>query len=160
MRVLIADDSATSRAVLRSVLTGWGYEVVTARDGQEALDLLAKPDAPPLVILDWVMPHVRGRKFAAGSGKLCGSLTPTSFCLPQRARKSRRWKVWTPGRTTISLSPSTNMNCRCVCARANGLSICKLISCGPEKNFGNALKKICLQCCRTDLPLLRPGAGR
>lgn len=60
MRVLIADDSATSRAVLRSVLTGWGYEVVTARDGQEALDLLAKPDAPPLVILDWVMPHVTG----------------------------------------------------------------------------------------------------
>ncbi len=36
MRVLIADDSATSRALLKSVLTGWGYEVVTAKDGGEA----------------------------------------------------------------------------------------------------------------------------
>lgn len=60
MKVLIADDSATSRALLRSVLTGWGYEVVTARDGGEAWDILSQPDAPSLVILDWVMPVMTG----------------------------------------------------------------------------------------------------
>src|SRR4051794_6210884 len=60
MKVLIADDSATSRALLKSVLAGWGYEVVTAKDGGEAWDVLSQSDAPPLVILDWVMPVMTG----------------------------------------------------------------------------------------------------
>jgi len=60
MRVLIADDSATSRAMLRKSLAKWGYEVVMAEDGAEALDILERPDAPPMAILDWVMPHLTG----------------------------------------------------------------------------------------------------
>ena len=60
MKVLIADDSATSRAMLRNSLAKWGYEVVMAEDGAEALDILERPDAPPMAILDWVMPHLTG----------------------------------------------------------------------------------------------------
>ena len=60
MRVLIADDSATSRAMLRKSLAKWGYEVVMAEDGAEALAVLEMPDAPPMAILDWVMPHLTG----------------------------------------------------------------------------------------------------
>ncbi len=60
MKVLIADDSATSRAMLRKSLARWGYEVVLAEDGAEAWDILEKPDAPPMAILDWVMPHLTG----------------------------------------------------------------------------------------------------
>lgn len=60
MKVLIADDSATSRALLRSVLTRWGYEIVSAVDGAQAWDELSKPDAPALAILDWEMPHMTG----------------------------------------------------------------------------------------------------
>ena len=60
MKVLIADDSATSRAMLRGALSHWGYEVVMAENGAEAWEILAQPDPPPLVILDWVMPHMTG----------------------------------------------------------------------------------------------------
>jgi two-component system, cell cycle response regulator len=60
MKVLIADDSATSRALLRSVLTRWGYEIVSAVNGAEAWEELSKPDAPALAILDWEMPHMTG----------------------------------------------------------------------------------------------------
>jgi two-component system, cell cycle response regulator len=60
MKVLIADDSATSRAMLRSVLTRWGYDVVMAENGKEALDILAKDDPPPMAVLDWVMPELTG----------------------------------------------------------------------------------------------------
>ena len=60
MRILIADDSATSRALLRSVLTRWGYEIVSAVNGAEAWEELSKPDAPALAILDWEMPHMTG----------------------------------------------------------------------------------------------------
>src|SRR6478609_396402 len=60
MKVLIADDSATSRAMLRSALTRWGYDVVMAENGKEALDILATEDPPPMAVLDWVMPELTG----------------------------------------------------------------------------------------------------
>jgi two-component system, cell cycle response regulator len=60
MRVLIADDSATSRLLLRSALKRWGYEAVIAENGAQAWEILAAPDAPSMAILDWVMPHMTG----------------------------------------------------------------------------------------------------
>jgi two-component system cell cycle response regulator len=60
MRVLIADDSATSRILLRSALLRWGYEVVVAENGEQAWEILATADSPALAILDWVMPHMTG----------------------------------------------------------------------------------------------------
>src|SRR5581483_1189571 len=60
MKVLIADDSATSRIMLNSALKRWGYEVVMAENGAEAWDILAAADAPPMAILDWVMPELTG----------------------------------------------------------------------------------------------------
>lgn len=60
MKVLIADDSATSRILLGRALQRWGYEVVVAENGAEALDILSQPDSPSMAILDWVMPHLTG----------------------------------------------------------------------------------------------------
>ncbi|HZS53772.1 MAG TPA: diguanylate cyclase [Bryobacteraceae bacterium] len=60
MKVLIADDNHMSRVLLRSSVERWGYEVVLAANGLEAWEILAKPDAPPMAILDWVMPDVTG----------------------------------------------------------------------------------------------------
>ena len=60
MRILIADDSIVSRHLLEATLRKWGYDVVVACDGAEALRLLQEPDAPALAILDWVMPGVTG----------------------------------------------------------------------------------------------------
>ncbi len=37
--VLVVDDSATLREYLRLVLKAWGYQVLTARDGAQALAL-------------------------------------------------------------------------------------------------------------------------
>jgi two-component system cell cycle response regulator len=60
MRVLIADDSLVMRRLLEATLSGWGFEVVSAADGNEALAELQKPDAPRLAILDWIMPVFTG----------------------------------------------------------------------------------------------------
>ncbi len=60
MKVLVADDSATSRAMLRTSLSQWGYEVVLAEHGAQAWEIMAQPDAPSMAILDWVMPHMTG----------------------------------------------------------------------------------------------------
>ena len=56
MRVLIADDSLVMRRLLEVTLAGWGYDVVTAADGAEAWQVLKADSAPPLAILDWIMP--------------------------------------------------------------------------------------------------------
>ena len=40
MRILIAEDDATSRLLLESLLRKWGYDVVVARDGEEAWRIL------------------------------------------------------------------------------------------------------------------------
>jgi len=60
VKILIADDSLVSRHLLEATLTKWGYEVAVACDGEEALALLQKDDAPALAILDWMMPGMTG----------------------------------------------------------------------------------------------------
>ena len=59
-RVLVVDDGATTRDLLRSALTAAGYEVLTAGDGEEALRVLAREGAVDLVITDVQMPGVDG----------------------------------------------------------------------------------------------------
>lgn len=60
MRILIAEDEPISRILLQNSLLDWGYEVVVARDGQEALTILEKDDRPNLAVLDWMMPGADG----------------------------------------------------------------------------------------------------
>jgi len=60
MRVLVADDQPLDRSVLRLSLEKWGYEVVEAADGREAIDALSEEHGPSLAIVDWMMPEVTG----------------------------------------------------------------------------------------------------
>jgi len=60
MRILIADDDPTTRKMLKSLTTKWGFDPVTAEDGEQALQFLREDDAPRLAILDWMMPGKSG----------------------------------------------------------------------------------------------------
>jgi two-component system, cell cycle response regulator len=60
MRILIADDSSTSRSMLAGVLKEIGYDVVETANGAEAWNELQKTDAPAIAILDWIMPKMDG----------------------------------------------------------------------------------------------------
>jgi two-component system cell cycle response regulator len=60
MRVLIADDSAISRALLKSTLQRSGYDVIAVDDGDKAWSVLSEDNPPPLAILDWMMPGLTG----------------------------------------------------------------------------------------------------
>ncbi len=59
MEILIVDDDQISRELLNHTLTSHGYDVVSARDGQEALDLMHDRDCR-IVITDWMMPKISG----------------------------------------------------------------------------------------------------
>ena len=60
MKVLIAEDDHISGRLLESRLNNWGHEVLVTRDGSEAWEVLKRPDAPQLAILDWMMPEMDG----------------------------------------------------------------------------------------------------
>src|SRR5258705_8535336 len=60
MKILIADDDALSRRLLEKTLVRAGYEVMTVADGRQAVESLARPDAPRLALLDWMMPEIDG----------------------------------------------------------------------------------------------------
>jgi len=66
MKVLVADDNAISRRMLEAFLTKWGYEVVVVSRGDEAWEILQSDDAPPLAVLDWVMPGRDGLSVCRG----------------------------------------------------------------------------------------------
>ncbi len=60
MRVLIAEDDASVRHLLKKNLLRAGYDVLEATDGRAALECLLSVDGPRLVLLDWLMPELDG----------------------------------------------------------------------------------------------------
>ena len=58
--ILVAEDDPVSRRILEAFLVKWGFQVVTAMDGLDALRILESAAAPPLAILDWMMPGLEG----------------------------------------------------------------------------------------------------
>jgi CheY-like chemotaxis protein len=58
-RILVADDNAASRELIREVLEVSGYDVVEAADGREAVNE-AHRHAPDLVLVDIQMPYLDG----------------------------------------------------------------------------------------------------
>jgi CheY-like chemotaxis protein len=59
MKVLIADDDQTIRALLSDMLADLGHVVVAAANGADAVELCAR-EQPDLVILDFLMPKLSG----------------------------------------------------------------------------------------------------
>jgi signal transduction histidine kinase len=60
MKILVADDNLFYRNVLNATLQERGYEVVSVTDGDAAWQHLQQPEAPPLALLDWMMPRLTG----------------------------------------------------------------------------------------------------
>jgi len=60
MRILVAEDSLLQQRILVESLREWGYEVVVANDGEQAWRILQEENAPPLALLDWIMPEKDG----------------------------------------------------------------------------------------------------
>jgi phosphoserine phosphatase RsbU/P len=60
MKALIADDELVTAAAVSASVAGWGFEVIVAHDGIEAMKHLMADPAPALAIVDWEMPGLDG----------------------------------------------------------------------------------------------------
>ncbi len=57
--VLVVDDSPTERHVLVELLSRNGYQVITAENGEEGIEM-ARRELPDLILMDVVMPGLNG----------------------------------------------------------------------------------------------------
>jgi len=60
VRILIAEDDLSSRALLEAVLKRDGHDVLATVSGAQAWEILQQADSPRLAILDWIMPELDG----------------------------------------------------------------------------------------------------
>ena len=58
-KILVVDDSATEMMLITTTLKAEGYAIVTASDGEEAIQRLGS-EQPDLVVMDVVMPGKNG----------------------------------------------------------------------------------------------------
>ncbi len=60
-RILVVDDEEDILAVVSARLDTMGFEVLTAADGQQALDVVRR-ESPDLILLDLMLPKLDGYK--------------------------------------------------------------------------------------------------
>ena len=58
-KILLVDDSGTILMMEKMILAREPYDIVTAKDGQQAIEMVAA-ERPDLILLDVVMPHLTG----------------------------------------------------------------------------------------------------
>ena len=79
-KILLADDSPAIRCLVSEVLTEAGFTVITAEDGQQAVEKTYKEN-PDLLILDYEMPHKTGFEVVREVRSRTGYLhTPIIIC--------------------------------------------------------------------------------
>lgn len=58
-KILLVDDIKEFRSLLKILLSG-KYDVVTARDGEQALDMINRGFSPDAIVTDLIMPRMDG----------------------------------------------------------------------------------------------------
>ncbi len=80
-RVLVVDDNATNRDILRRQLERWGTTVSLAVSGDEALQVAARGERFDLAVLDYHMPVMDGRELAPRLRAALGAGAPPMIML-------------------------------------------------------------------------------
>ena len=62
--VLVVEDASQVREVVRRILQGGGFEVVTVENPRDALTILSENPSIDLLLTDLVMPQMSGRQLA------------------------------------------------------------------------------------------------
>lgn len=77
-RVLVVDDEPVVRDLTARVLSKFGYQVMAASDGEQALKIIHSPTTVDLVLSDVVMPGIHGPELVEAARKV---LPSTAFVL-------------------------------------------------------------------------------
>lgn len=87
MLVLVVDDSRLQRKILSSSLKRWGYRVIEAASGEEAMAICAT-HSPELVLSDWMMPGMSGIEFCKSFRETSGEGYSYFILLTSKSEKN------------------------------------------------------------------------
>jgi len=89
MQALVVDDSAVYRKLIGDHLRSWGFGVTLAESGSEAWRILEQPNAPKLVLLDWVLPDLDGIELCQRI-RQAGSSSPYTYIILLTSKEGRQ----------------------------------------------------------------------
>lgn len=88
--IMIVDDSSTMLMSLRNSLEIAGFKVLSANDGQPALDQLKAGAKPDLIITDINMPHMGGIEFIGKARAVSGFRFTPILVLTTESQQAKR----------------------------------------------------------------------
>jgi CheY-like chemotaxis protein len=95
-KILVVDDDAAIRALLRDVLEFEGHDVEAVADGFAALRAAAAA-RPDCVVLDVMMPGLDGHEVLARLRQLDGGPVLPVVMLTAAADDANAWRAWSGG---------------------------------------------------------------
>ena len=97
--ILVVEDDEKLRRTLEDFLQATGFEVMTAKDGQEALDLyFSNNQKIDLILLDGMLPKVDGYEVLK---QIRAYSEVPIIMLTARSRRKNSWKDWKVEQITI-----------------------------------------------------------
>src|SRR5919199_261007 len=105
LRALVVDDSMSMRVALSGTLQNAGFSVLTARDGQEALEVLKREGLPSLVTLDVEMPRMDGLETLFAIRQMAGAEELPVFLMTSRGGAKHRRAAEQLGATRYFTKP-------------------------------------------------------
>jgi len=102
---LIVDDSMSMRVALSGTLQGAGFTVLTARDGQEALEALKRDGLPSIITLDIEMPRMDGLETLFAIRQMPGAGDLPIFMMTSRGGTKHRRAAEQLGATQYFTKP-------------------------------------------------------
>jgi len=142
MNILIAEDDASSRLMLQSILATWGYNVVAACDGDEAWRILCEPEHPRLLILDWLMPGVEGPEIVRRLRKRDAENPYYSIILTSRSSKDSVASALNSGADDFIAKPFDNDELRARVAVGYRMNSLQMALTGHITDLRNTLNRV------------------
>jgi phosphoserine phosphatase RsbU/P len=87
VRILIVEDDRATSLMLSSLITSWGFDVVSVGDGRRALEAFDRESGPQLVLLDWMLPDMDGLEICRKI-RPSGGAVPTSYIILLTSKNS------------------------------------------------------------------------
>ena len=108
-KILLVDDSSTVLTLERMILAKYGYQLSTARDGEEAL-LKARSEQPDLILMDVVMPKMTGLEAVAALHQSASTSAIPVIMVTTRGEVSNVEDAFTNGCTDYVTKPINSLD--------------------------------------------------